>query len=33
MVSDTGFTALLNKVLALRDGRGALPVLPLLHVA
>lgn len=23
---DTGFTAMLNRVLALRDGRGALPV-------
>lgn len=26
MARDTGFTAMLNKVLALRDGRGALPV-------
>ncbi len=26
MDRDTGFTAMLNRVLALRDGRGALPV-------
>lgn len=26
MSRDTGFTVTLNKVLALRDGRGALPV-------
>ncbi len=26
MESDTDFTAMLNKVLVLRDGRGALPV-------
>lgn len=25
MESDTGFTVMLNKVLALRDGRGPLP--------
>lgn len=25
MESDTGFTAMLNRVLALRDGRGPLP--------
>lgn len=26
MDRDNGFTAMLNKVLALRDGRGALPI-------
>ena len=26
MEADTGFTMMLNRVLALRDGRGALPV-------